>query len=388
MPTTDARALVLSNVQFRSDPVTTAQAEIGGFRLFYEFPKGPRIEECVDAFVVAATIPAMASGLPLEIQGNLPVSRRLLASLDTAQYVLHDWLPQLQRVPILATPRRNPRTTGSGVSSFFSGGVDSSYTFLEHQSVITDPVLIHGMADTTLGNPHFPEIERRMAETVAGFGKRLVVVRSNAREFIRNWGIGMSLYHGSMLASIALLLGSSRVYVPSSERYDNLYPWGSHPLLDPHWSTESCEIVHHGCELNRIDKLKRVAESPALLDALRVCNGDSPFNCGRCEKCLRSMVVLEILGARTKSLPPLSLDSLRHFSLSNARVAGYAQTNYEFAIACRRPDVAAALRTILRQWRIKDALKRLDGAALDGAIYRASLRLRGTPPKLPGVGFD
>ena len=37
--------------------------------------------------------------------------------------------------------------------------------------------------------------------------------------------------------------------------YAHLGPLGSHPLLDPLWSSEDVELVHDGCEATRLDKL-------------------------------------------------------------------------------------------------------------------------------------
>jgi hypothetical protein len=125
-----------------------------------------------------------------------------------------------------------------------------------------------------------------------------------------------SLSHGAVLASVALLLASkfSRVYIPSSLSYDSMFPYGSHPDLDYRWSTELVEVIHDGYELNRFEKTEFVARSSLALRNLRVCNNvnDSHYNCGYCEKCLRTMVALEILGVipRMAPFPPLSLSTL------------------------------------------------------------------------------
>ena len=73
---------------------------------------------------------------------------------------------------------------------------------------------------------------------------------------------------------------------------------GSHPLLDPLWSSEDVELVHDGCEATRLDKLSLVASEAAARHWLRVCweNRDGGYNCGRCEKCLRTMVAMDALG--------------------------------------------------------------------------------------------
>jgi hypothetical protein len=106
--------------------------------------------------------------------------------------------------------------------------------------------------------------------------------------------------HGSALATVALLLGGAfeRVFVPATLTYAHLVPLGSHPLLDPLWSTEQVELVHDGCEASRIDKLAVLSHDDVARRHLRVCfqNRAGRYNCGECEKCLRTMVALRALG--------------------------------------------------------------------------------------------
>ena len=78
--------------------------------------------------------------------------------------------------------------------------------------------------------------------------------------------------------------GSHDIYLC---RQDGEILFGSHPLLDPLWSTETLAFVHDGCEANRMEKVRRIAESPLLLEGLRVCvddRGPDVYNCGSCWK--------------------------------------------------------------------------------------------------------
>ena len=77
-------------------------------------------------------------------------------------------------------------------------------------------------------------------------------------------------YFGPAMVSTVLALsrGIGTLLLPSSHSYAHLEPLGSHPLLDPRWSTEGLEVVHHGAEARRTDKTaalrRRVARvSPA-----------------------------------------------------------------------------------------------------------------------------
>jgi hypothetical protein len=89
------------------------------------------------------------------------------------------------------------------------------------------------------------------------------------------------------------------MFVASSRWIASVRPSGSHPDIDLRWSSERIEFVHHGFEASRSDKVRRIAASDAALRTLRVCwrNPEGTFNCGRCEKCLRTMFALSCFGA-------------------------------------------------------------------------------------------
>ena len=55
--------------------------------------------------------------------------------------------------------------------------------------------------------------------------------------------------------------------------------------------------------VSRPTKVRRLVEAGVDLNELRVCNRFTDFNCGRCEKCLRTMVALEVMGTGVASLP-------------------------------------------------------------------------------------
>ena len=95
------------------------------------------------------------------------------------------------------------------------------------------------------------------------------------------WGY----YFGAVLAAIGLCLSGSlsTVLIGSGYSYDDLVPQGSHPLLDPLWSTGALRIVHDGAETTRMRKVEVIARETAALRMLRVCGEqpESEMNCGR-----------------------------------------------------------------------------------------------------------
>ena len=79
--------------------------------------------------------------------------------------------------------------------------------------------------------------------------------------------------HGAVLAGFALLLRPllARAYVAGTHGPLSRCEWGSHPDLEPHWSSETSQLVYHQAELDRSEKTAIVARSQPALDALLVC---------------------------------------------------------------------------------------------------------------------
>jgi hypothetical protein len=294
------------------------------FTLWYRFPSWCRDyldPDNGDPFLAALLVPAMMTGERLTIPA--PVSLRLLASLPDLQAIYKSFDPRLTRIDVEATRRAAPRFGAPGAANglFFSLGVDSYYSLLKNvrnhprdDQTVSHLITVHGFDVAKRDwDERFParmlqDCQRAAHET----GKTLLPVTTNLRPAtmtLARW----TLSHGAGLSSIALaldgLLGTVRI--AASATYDKLYPWGSHPVLDPRWSTEGLTVVHDGCEMGRIDKTRFIAASQLVLDTLKVC----PYhNCGTCYKCLRTSIDLMQAGVleRCATLPhKVDVDGLR-----------------------------------------------------------------------------
>ncbi len=337
--------------------VASAQIQIGqkdykDYDVWYRATNSP-VSDGADTFLAAMLMPAMKVGGPLKIDGR--ISARLLRTIPTIQDILTSWCPELQRVTVESGVRqaheiRNER----GVACFFSGGVDSFYTYFKNRDDITHVIFVHGfdfsLQDEVLRNTIVTSMRRAAAE----LGKPLVEVETNFRactDSYADWG----LYFGSALASVVLLLAPQfkKIYIPSSHSYSHLHPWGSHPLLDPLWSTDEIEIVHDGCESGRANKVAYIAQSDIALSCLRVCweNREGAYNCGRCEKCLRTMISLRAAHALDRCptfQAPLDLDSVARLNGADVNDKIFLEENlHAVKAAGHDPQLVQALRDAL-----------------------------------------
>ncbi|MFP4438859.1 MAG: hypothetical protein ACLFVO_16585 [Chloroflexaceae bacterium] len=293
-----------------SAPVTTVLSDAtrvsftldtpdGPFELFYHI-RGSAVTADMTAAVAAALLPAMRQGWA--IQTEEPISARVRAAIPDIEDIIHAWDSSYKKVSLILpdTSYINSTRNDRGTGVFFSGGMDSFYTFLKNKDRVDALIFVLGF-DVALDNHHLKQkVTTAIRQAAEQFNLPLIEVETNLRDFSDRY-VSWDLAHGAALASVALLLGAEmhKIYIPASDSYADLMPCGSHPLLDPLWSTEALQIIHDGCEAKRVQKAAIVAQNDVALQTLRVCwkNPDSAYNCGRCEKCLRTMVNLYAVGA-------------------------------------------------------------------------------------------
>ncbi len=251
------------------------------------------------------------------------VSPRLASNLATIRDIYAAWIDG-HRVPLSFEPSPTCPAPHSGVSLFFSCGVDSFYSLIKHQDEIENLVLVHGFDVPLAESTTFGLVEAQARDVARLFGKRLIVVRTNSHWEQPKIPCGWIMYFGALLAAVAHALAPNhgKVYIPSGSSYADMKPAGSHPLLDPLWSSEMVQIVHDDPKA-RIDKLRILIQYPEVMARLRVCwefNGQ--YNCGLCEKCIRTMLALRALGIdRCAAFPDtLTPELVRQQRLSDSSV--------------------------------------------------------------------
>jgi hypothetical protein len=163
------------------------------------------------------------------------------------------------------------------------------------------------------------------------------------------------------------------VLISAGGDIDDATPWGSHPLSDPLMSTNDLRFIRYQNKVNRFQKTEFIAKSQIALDHLHVCwIRKSHDNCGACEKCVRTMLMLEVIGVldRASCFPPGSImEKVKSIQVTNAlavplweevkapaRAAGREEIvrAIDLCLARSAPVIAAnANPGLLRRWERK-----------------------------------
>jgi hypothetical protein len=347
--TSDRATIVRARVESRLPP------RDGSTELVFEYPLrwSGWITPRADGFVTALVLRAMTVGEDIEVRA--PLSASLVHGLHEYQQVLASWFPhRLTPVDIRAPLEPADPVPGGAVITAFSGGVDSFYTLWSHaagqepdeRARITHALFVHGF-DLPLSEAAaaYEVACARFAEGLAPLGIELVTARSNIQSFVprRDWG----LFFGSALIAAALAVGRGvrRFYVPASHSFGHLIPRGSDPRIDPLLSTEALEVVHDGADATRLQKTAAIGAWPPTFGLLRVCVSYDPSlpNCCRCEKCVRTMMTLDLLGLlnRHTSFPlPLGRSRIRAYKYRHRHQLPFPRQIFAAALARRRWDLA------------------------------------------------
>ena len=327
---------------------------------------GDWLAEDADAFVPTAYL--LASRLRLSLRVPDGISRRLLEALPAIGELFEEWCadqpkkyvaPPVESAPVVRTP------SGTQAVAFFSGGVDSMFTLAQNlrrfgpsdSRALRALLLVHGFDISLDDRTRFDATLEALRPLAARRHLPLIPVTTNLQLLVAHddWG---RYAHGPALAQVALALGGGvhTVFVASTAPYTRLKPNGSHPALDQLWSSERVEIVHDGAELSRFQKIGRLTADRDLLDSLRVCwkNVGDAYNCGRCEKCLRTMVGLTLFGIPEGAAP---FPPLEHGVLDRLTIPSNVQYHWrEMLRWCTKhpaepPLVASLERIVARQDR-------------------------------------
>lgn len=303
---------------------------------------GLAFSDLSDTFLVAAMPLAMKLGQPLEIAGTL--SLRLAHGIKAYQDTLAAWFPKTYRPVPFECEQVNDRAGERrpvGVGCCFSGGLDSFYAvrellpplnrFDEYQ--ISHAVMVNGFDQIVDPDRTGPsrQLEHIFSEALGRWNVRLVMIHANLKLFrdaiLEQRELVTS--YGSALAgcghALAPEFGRFNLSGHATYRYEDLKPLGCHPALDHHLSSDQMDMIHLGANLSRSQKLEHLLDERPVRETLRVCFKQPAFdaatgdilNCCVCEKCARTIIMLDILGrlnefSTFRNHPPIEAYRQRH----------------------------------------------------------------------------
>lgn len=328
----------------------------------FTFPEILAQPEAGDALVGLFLMPAMKLGLPLRLP--LPVSPRLRESLPRIQEIASNWFRGFRNIPVhLPDVDPAPRPKAGGRASFFSAGLDSWHTILRHRHHLDHVVFVHGYdRPGTCPEEQRAVIGRRMREAAKIHGIPFHEVHTNYREHGEDFLGEYEKTHGAALASIGHFFSPlvGQLLTPSSGAYDSHSPWGSSHCLDPLWSSDVMDVRYDGGEWTRAQKATVVREHPSCLPHLIVCldGYTTGKNCGRCEKCLRTMCGLLLAGLDDLS-PAFHADfSLEAVQAIRFRLDYYIEFWEELAAQAREAAPDSELRKAIDRVLVENRLQR------------------------------
>lgn len=272
------------------------------------------------AFLVGCIIPALYFG-EKRIHMDAAICPGLKEGLEMVMVLMKTWTKnRFLPLSIEAETQAAIKYTENNrqAALFLSGGMDSlaalrlnRLTYPKtHPGYVRDCFLVHGfdiggVVERGAKYHVFERAKKAMAIVADDADVNLIPVYTNIRHLCDDRVLWLNQFFGAVLAAVAHAFAPriNLSYIASSYDIPNLVPCGSHPMLDPEYSSFDLKIRHRDVGLSRMEKLKIVAGWDTAFQNFRVCLANVPdrLNCGRCEKCVRTMLELLSIGVLNKT---------------------------------------------------------------------------------------
>ena len=258
------------------------------------------LSQDMDHAVLGLLFLAMRKKLDIIVEGSVNIF--LLENLEEFMHVWASWCPEVffrvEIIPAVVSKSFTVDLDRNAVSAF-SGGVDAAFTAYcnlyskasLYSCSLNTLMLVQGFDIELDQNSAFNVVSSRCQKMLEDENVSLVKVRTNLKSFLPDW----EQNHGAGLASCLHLLNNQHSIglISSDEPYSHLVlPWGSNPLSNPLLSSGSMRIKPHGAGFTRTQKVEVLNGWEAARNYLRVCYmpPQTGRNCGKCEKCVRTML--------------------------------------------------------------------------------------------------
>ncbi len=310
-----------------------------------------------ESFVAITVFLAMMRGANLRV--HAPLSSSFLRNIEELQAIWSCWHPDFHLISIEADSESESTVPApQRAISTFSGGVDSCYTVWRHTQnlcgrralPLQTALMIQGSEIPLENTELFERARQRSQNMLSAVGVELVTLATNSLHVMPD--AHRLRWFSSMLTASLLLFQESHTtgLVPSSLAYNELVlPHALTPLNIPLYSTERFAIEYDGAAFMRTKKMGEIVEWPGVLENLRVCNrpNSADVNCGRCEKCVRTILMLRILGIQD---PPCFPNTLSNADIEHIRMRGIALQEMEDVVeAAHSAGVRASWLTAIEK---------------------------------------
>ncbi len=272
-----------------------------------------------DAFLTGCLVPAIHfREKRISIEGQ--VCPLLKEGLSVVMGLFSHWYKdRFPPIVIEADSRRAQPVNGPfRAGMVMSGGMDSLAALRlnqlhypqAHPARVKDCFFLHGfdiggVRERGLKYHVYDRAIGAISKVTRDAGTELVPVYTNIRHLCDERQLWLSAFYASVLAAMAHSFSGrvNMMSIGSSNDIPNLYPCASHPLVDPEYSSYAVRIRHRDYQLMRLEKIKIVSEWEPAFQNFRVCLANVPdrLNCGKCEKCVRTMTELTALGLLHKT---------------------------------------------------------------------------------------
>ena len=207
----------------------------------------------------------------------------------------------------------SPSCRADRCAMFYSAGVDSMQTLIRHAEERPYLFAVWGSDIRYDNSQGWENMHQAIREAADYFGLDEMMIHSTFREFDREgrldqkfsallqdgwWhGIKHSLALLGHMAPAAYLLGIKWFYIASSNcDRDKEIRCASNPETDNHVRFAGCQVIHDGFQYSRQDKVRNIVhyfQGRHTALPLHVCwKTQTGKNCGRCEKCYRTMCAI------------------------------------------------------------------------------------------------
>lgn len=377
-------------------------------------------DEVGDAFVVAMLLPAIKTSQKIRVAA--PLSERLYHNIEHSvstilQHVYvgdkrMDKVTELKDTVIELGGGENQLVTlnykGEGVATGCSLGVDSISSYLTYSGAHCPPQhrLTHltyfnagamGFHDEGKAKKAYDKDLKMVRSFSNEVGLPLISIECNAAKWYNKlFSFGQCAVMINMSVVLSMQKLFNKYYFASSFpiwefRYDKSIMEYYESLLLPLLSTESTELIVSNPEMTRVAKEKFIFGHPLSQKYLYVCwkeirtneNPDSIYaqikdehlNCTRCDKCLRTLLAVDLLGYIDKYRN--SFDVSYYYKVKNqyiAKVIAGRNTNSfynELYALLKENDYRIGFRTrmLVAVNRMANSLKRLGNIKLLHKLY-------------------